>query len=119
MTGVAVIVPTTSWSPLFVATKEGTVSAPDAPTPIDGFEFVQLVTAPGLVMKLYDGINVPSYTAVSSLIVVVGTEFTSSVNEVVSVHCPGSGVKTYVALTALSTTAGLQVPVIPLAEVSG
>jgi hypothetical protein len=34
----------------------------------------------------------------------------------VSVHCPGSGVKTYVAFTVLSTTAGLHVPVIPLAE---
>jgi hypothetical protein len=117
MTGVAVIVPTMSWSPLLVATKDGTVPAPDAPRPIDGLEFVQLVTAPELVMKLYDGINVPSYTAVSSLIVVVGTEFTSRVNEVVSVHCPGSGVKTYVAFTALLTTAGLHVPVIPLAEV--
>ena len=34
-----------------------------------------------------------------------------------SVHCPGPGVKTYVAFTVLSTTAGFQVPVIPLAEV--
>ena len=86
MTGVAVIVPTMSASLLFVATKDGTVPAPDAPTPMDGLELVQLVTAPGLVIKLYDGINVPSYTAVSSLTVVVGTEFTSSLNEVVSVH---------------------------------
>src|SRR6185295_19520267 len=119
MTGVAVIIPTMSWLLLFVATKDGTVPEPDAPTPIDGLEFVQLVTAPALVIKLYDGMNVPSYTAVSSLIVVVGTEFTSSVNEVVSVHCPGPGVKTYVPFRVLSTTAGLHVPVIPLVEVLG
>src|SRR4029078_891684 len=119
MTGVAVIVPMISWSVLFVAMKDGTVPAPDPASPIAGLEFVQLVAAPGLVTKLYDGINVPSYTAVSSLIVVVGTEFTSSLNEVVSENCPGPGVKTYFPFTVLSTSAGLHVPVIPLAEVLG
>ena len=109
MTGVAVTVPVITSLVLFVATKEGVFPVPDAARPIEGAELVQFVTAPGLVIKLYDGIRLPSYTAVSPLIVVVGTEFTSRVNEVVSVHCPGSGVKMYVPLTALSATDGLHV----------
>ena len=41
------------------------------------------------------------------------------VNVVVLAHCPASGVKVYVPLFALSTTAGDQVPVTELLDVFG
>jgi hypothetical protein len=55
---------------------------------------------------------------VSSAIVVVGTAFTSSANEVLSAHWPLEGVKMYVPFTELFTTTGFHVPAIPFADVS-
>jgi len=45
--------------------------------------------------------------------------FTVTVNDVVVAHCPASGVKIYVPLAVLLTTAGDQVPVMPLIDVVG
>jgi hypothetical protein len=44
---------------------------------------------------------------------------TVTVNVVDKAHCPAVGVKVYVPLAVLLTTAGLHVPVIPLPDVFG
>ena len=51
----------------------------------------------------------------------VGVTFglTVTVNVVVAAHWPASGVKVYVAVAVLLTTAGDQVPVMPLVDVNG
>jgi len=49
--------------------------------------------------------------------VTAGVTVTSIVTAVA--HCPASGVKVYVPLTVLLTTAGVQVPVMPLIDVVG
>jgi len=51
----------------------------------------------------------------------VGVTFglTVTVNVVVAAHWPASGVKVYVPLTVLLTTAGDQVPVMPFVDVNG
>lgn len=45
--------------------------------------------------------------------------FTVTTKFVESAHCPASGVNVYVPELALSTVAGLHVPVIPFADVPG
>jgi hypothetical protein len=45
--------------------------------------------------------------------------FTVTVNVAVVAHCPAVGVKVYVPVAVLLTTAGDQVPVKPLSEVVG
>jgi len=45
--------------------------------------------------------------------------FTVTVSVVVVAHCPASGVKVYVPLVVLLTTAGVQVPVTPFVDVNG
>ena len=59
----------------------------------------------------------PAHIGATALKVGVMLELTVIVRVVVVAHWPGSGVKTYVPLIALSTTEGLQLPVIPLEEV--
>jgi hypothetical protein len=99
--------------------KEGTVPIPGSASPIAGLELVQKIRAPGLPIKVKGGTTAPSYTVVSVLIDVDGIAFTSNEKLVLSVHCPGSGVNTYVPFTRLLTTVGFHVPVIPFVDVTG
>jgi hypothetical protein len=49
--------------------------------------------------------------------VTFGVTATSMVVDIA--HCPAAGVKVYVPLAVLLTTAGVQVPVMPLSDVNG
>src|SRR3954470_3621861 len=65
-TGVTVTVLLTGAAVKFFPVNEGTFPEPDAASPIDGLEFVQVKFTPvGVPLGSYNGSNDPSYTVVS------------------------------------------------------
>jgi len=72
-----------------------------------------------LLEVIGNGVNVaPEHIGAIAVNVGVVLGLTVIVKVAVVAHCPGSGVKVYVVVVALSK-AGVQVPVIPLLEVVG
>jgi hypothetical protein len=65
------------------------------------------------------GATEPEQNGATAAKVGVTLGFTVTVNVVVEAHWPASGVNVYVPLVVLLTTAGVQVPVIPLSDVVG
>ena len=65
------------------------------------------------------GATEPEQIGATAAKVGVTLGFTVTVNVVAVAHWPASGVKVYVPLTVLLTTAGDQVPVMPLSDVVG
>ena len=65
------------------------------------------------------GATEPSHIAATAAKVGVTFGVTVTVNVVVAAHWPASGVKVYVAVAVLLTTAGDQVPLMPFVDVNG
>lgn len=92
---------------------------PDAGKPMDGWELVHLMTAPGVAIKLDAGTTTLSSTVILDITASVGSGFVWNVKLVVSAHWPAAGVNIYFPFALLSTTAGLQLPLIPLVDAAG
>ncbi len=86
MDGVALIIPVIGSLVILIAVKAGTYPVPDAGSPIDVFEFVQLITAPLGSLKLNCGKEAPSLTTVSLLIASEGVALASNVKQAVVAH---------------------------------
>jgi hypothetical protein len=65
------------------------------------------------------GATAPEQIGATAAKVGVMLGVTVTVNVVVVAHCPASGVKLYVPVNVLLTTAGDQVPVMPFVDVNG
>jgi aminoglycoside/choline kinase family phosphotransferase len=65
------------------------------------------------------GATSPEQIGATAAKVGVTLGLTVTVNVVVDAHWPASGVKVYVAVAVLLTTAGFHVPVMPFSDVNG